>query len=182
MNKFIQLAQKKNTVTENGAVSNSTTGNELTDQFGKAGSYRNRPISEVFRDQAKLDGSVGHVWALRFVLYLRLITRVVNFFGMFKTETVQRGQGAKDESIKRFLWYALNEPDLFKKYLPLFISVGSFKDLSTMYLIIHVNKTVFDQRLKNELVEFFYEQIVNDNNGLALKYMPLVKSTKSVKR
>ena len=42
------------TLTENGALSNVTTGSELVDQFGKAGSYCARDIYSVFNDQSKI--------------------------------------------------------------------------------------------------------------------------------
>jgi len=177
MNQFIHTLQTKDTQTENGALSNSTTGSELTNQFGKAGSYRGRKITEVWNDQAKLQ-NIGYVWAIRFVLYLRIISRVIDFFGQFKTSTVQRGQGAKDESIKRFLWYASNKPHLFVQYLPLFIACGSFRDLTTMYMIIKSNSKAFGNDIITYITKFFVEQILSENNALALKYMPLVQSNK----
>lgn len=178
MNSFIRANQQKNTQTENGALSNSTTGSELADQFGKAGAYRNRPIATVWQDQAKLNSQVGHIWALRLVFYLRIITRIIDFFGQFKTTVVQRGQGAKDESIKRFLWYANTMPDIFKHYLALFIACGSFHDLTIMYQIIKTNPGAFDKNILTDIVKFYANWILAENNALALKYMPLVQSNK----
>ena len=39
-NLFLQAFGKKNTVTENGALSNSTTGNAFVDAFSTAPTYR----------------------------------------------------------------------------------------------------------------------------------------------
>lgn len=177
MNQFIRATQQKDTQTENGALSNSTTGSELVDQFGKAGSYRGRDIKTVWNDQAKLDNS-GVIWAIRFVLYLRIVSRVIDFFGQFKTQTVQRGQGAKDESIKRFLWYAFCKSDTFIKYLPVFIACGSFRDLTTMHRIIRMNYKIFSDNIIDEVVKFYVSCILSENNAMALKYMPLVQSNK----
>lgn len=178
MNQFIRATQQKNTQTENGALSNSTTGSELVNQFGKAGSYRGRNIKDVWNDQAKLEGSAGFIWAIRFVLYLRIISRIIDFFGQWKTTTVQRGQGAKDESIKRFLWYAAGKPHLFVQYLPLFIACGSFRDLAMMYSIVKLNPKSFGGDITMYIVKFYTEHIISENNAMALKYMPLVQSNK----
>ena len=47
---------KATTLTENGAVTNVSTGSAIVDQFGKAGNFRGRPIEEVFADQAQIWG------------------------------------------------------------------------------------------------------------------------------
>ena len=142
-NAFIDAVKfKPLTLTENGALTLSTTSSEIVDQFGKAGNYRHRPIQEVFDDQA-------HLWAedskaaLRFPFYLRMITRKVKINDDTQTEKVQSGQGSRDESFKRLLWIAKEEPKAFYNniwFLPL---IGSWKDIWTlMYYDIKENLNV----------------------------------------
>ena len=51
MNDFINAINFNGmTLTENGALTNMSTGSELMDQFGKAGNYRDRNIDDVFFD------------------------------------------------------------------------------------------------------------------------------------
>ena len=99
-------------MTENGAVSYGTIGTALLDQFGKAGTFRGRPILDVWADQAKL-WSEDPENALKFPFYLRMITRQSNILNGGKTEKVQKGQGNRDESFKRLLWIAKYHPEEF---------------------------------------------------------------------
>lgn len=49
MNDFINALNFNGmTLTENGALTNMSTGSALMDQFGKAGNYRDRNIDDVF--------------------------------------------------------------------------------------------------------------------------------------
>ena len=43
-NLFLNALASKDTVTLNGAISNSTTNSVLVDEFGTAANYRKRPI------------------------------------------------------------------------------------------------------------------------------------------
>ena len=112
MNSFLKAAQtsKGSAYTENGAISYSSTGTELTDQFGKAASYRGRDISVVFDDQQRLYTENPYA-AVRFPFYLRLITRQTKLEDGNVTEKVQKGAGNRDEAFKRLLWMAeFDEP------------------------------------------------------------------------
>ena len=77
-NLFIKASKKHNTRTENGALSNSTTGSMFVDQFGSAGSHRGRSLDVVFAEQSKLMGN-NPVMGLRFAFYLRAISRKKQF-------------------------------------------------------------------------------------------------------
>ena len=127
-NSFLSSVTKCNTRTENGALSNSSTGDRLVDQFGKAGAYRGRSFEEVFADQSALWGE-NPLNALKLPFYLRMVTRKAKTYDGKSTETVQKGQGNKDESFKRLLWIASYHPDSFYKNLWLLPIVGSWKDL-----------------------------------------------------
>ena len=155
--------------TENGAASYASIGNPLLDQFGKAGTNRGRNLDDVFRDQAAL-------WAhdplnsVKFIFYLRMITRQTNTTGDEKTEKVQRGQGARDESFKRLLWLAKYQPETFYKNLWLVPVVGSWKDL---WVLMSMDKGLNRKRF----FELIAEGIENPHTkDLVKKYMPRIRA------
>ena len=127
MNDFLKNATNV-AYTENGALSYATTNSVCVDQFGKAGSYRGRDLEIVFKDQEAL-WNADKDFAVKFPFYLRMITRKTKMADGTVTETPQRGQGARDESFKRLLWFAHNEPEIFYNNLWLLPIVGSWKDL-----------------------------------------------------
>ena len=56
--------------------------------------------------------------SVRFPFYLRMVTRKVKVHNNFVTDNVQNGQGVRDESFKRLLWFAKNQSNIFyQKYL-----------------------------------------------------------------
>lgn len=179
-NQFISgiMSSKGSSYTENGAISYASTGKELVDQFGKAGSYRGRDISLVFDDQARLWKENSEA-ALRFPFYLRLITREVKVSETIKTEKVQRGVGARDEAFKRILWIAYNHPEAFKRNIWLLPVLGSWKDLWTLMFM--------DSEYQNKLDRNFIYGVMtaglDDTTQCELirKYMPAIKSTEKCK-
>lgn len=160
--------------TENGAISYSTIGTALLDQFGKAGVYRGRSINDVWGEQERL-WSEDPENALKFPFYLRMITRQTNVLGGEKTDAVQRGQGAKDESFKRLLWIAKYHPEEFYRNLWLLPVVGSWKDLWVLL-------SMEDGLVKLDHKKFFevMAQGINDANhkDLVKKYLPRIRSDK----
>lgn len=177
-NQFIDNLEKHNARTENNALAHSSTGSTLADQFSKAGNFRGRDIKEVFLDQSVLHAD-DPVKALRFVFYLRLITRKTKLYGT-KTENVQRGQGQRDESFKRFLWYAANQPDIFYDNIWLFIPVGRYKDIFEILWYAHKNQIMVDEaRVLKEMLEYYG---TDENGDLLKKYIPLTDSSASTDR
>lgn len=170
-NLFLANLGKHAAQTANGAVSNSTTGSMLVDQFGKAGSSVGRDVQVVFAEQSQIWGE-NPLDALRFAFYLRMITRKVKMFGGDQTETVQRGQGNKDEALKRMLWVALYHPETFYKNLWIVPLVGSWKDLWVLM-------TMADELKKEEFFKTMAEGINDESQkGLVLKYLPRIRSSK----
>lgn len=171
MSLFIRAAQIKDTSTEKGAVAHSTTGASLVDQFATAGNFRNRPVIEVFTDQATI---AGEDWekALKFVFYLRMITRKLN--GPFATQSVQRGQGTRDEAYKRFLWYLGFYPETFYKNLYLFLNIGCARDFWELLAYAKVLNMAVDY----DRAFAVYDLLLADEatRDLALKYLPQIKS------
>lgn len=173
MNQFVTEVTRGagSAFTENGAVSYASFGTELMDQFGKAGSYMHRDTSDVYVDQAKLF-SENALDSLRFAFYLRMITRKTKLMGGKDTETVQRGQGLKDESLKRLNWFAMYQPDLFYANAWLIPIVGSWKDL---WVLMSMNSKLD----RNKLYDVIAEGIADDRNvDLVKKYLPRIRSTK----
>ncbi len=164
-----------NVRTENGALSYATIGTALLDQFGKAGTARGRDINVVWDEQSKLWADDPDS-ALRFPFYLRMITRQANIGGEHgKTEKVQRGQGARDESFKRLLWIAKYHPDTFYANLWLIPVVGSWKDL---WVLLSMDPTL-------DRTEFFkvIAEGINDDNArdLIKKYLPRIRPASKCK-
>jgi len=173
-NAFLDASTSHDTRTENEALSHSSTGDGILDDFAKSGSFRGRETDEVFATASYLWG-LNPTLAFKLFLYLRLITRRIK--GFYATENVQRGQGNRDESLRRILWVAHNHPVTFYKNLWLIPLVGSFKDLWTL----------MGMDTKNELKrEEFYDLMVRsfaneDLNALAVKYMPQIRAKSKLK-
>lgn len=180
MNNFLKSASKKDTVTQNGAVAHSSTGNVLADQFATAASQRGRDFAQVFVDQSQLHNNDAES-ALRFAFYLRMITRKPkNAEGV---TTVQRGQGNRDEAFKRLLWYASNHPKLFYENIWLLGVVGSTKDIWDLMVMASINDMELDQTKMFETYKLFLQNGTYTED-LAKKYLPTIKSsnTKATER
>lgn len=176
MNEFLNKNLFNDARTENMGTAQSTSGDELVDQFAKSASHRGRDINTVFKEQEALDRDYGK-WALIFVLYLRLISRVVKFWDGSRTEKTQKGQGNKDESYKRFLWYAQHKPKLFYLNLPLFLMVGSDKDLYSLMWMARKNNI----KVNEDWMIHIVFNTDREDKGLLKKYMPLQKSKKKLR-
>ena len=175
-NMFTRKMSQKNTCTWNGAVSNSTSGSSLLDYFAKCGSYRGRTCEEVNADVASIMGE-DKLTALKIVFYNRMITRKVKGFNN-ETETVQKGQGQKDEFIKSLAWLENNYPDVLYDNLWLVPLVGTWKDLwydsaaTGFYYYLNAKKVyaLVKAGLKSEY-----------HRGLLAKQLPKIRSRKHVK-
>ena len=170
-NSFLKATSKGDAFTLNGAVSNSSTGDLLVDQFGKAGTFRGRDLMSVFADESAIWGE-DPLMALRFPFYLRMVTRKSKFMDGKETDKVQNGQGARDESYKRLLWIAKYHPDSFYKNLWLLPVVGSWKDLWILM-------TMDDSLDKEKFFEVIAAGIKDDyHRDLVKKYLPRIRSFK----
>jgi len=173
-NQFLNNVQSKDCYTDNGALSNSSTGNILVNQFGIAASQRGRSIDEVFNDQAILFGYDPEL-SLKFVFYLRMITRNVNVNGE-AIGKIQKGQGSRDESFKRLLWYAVNQPKMFYENLWLLPVVGSWKDIWNILFLAYQNNINLD---KNFIFGIIQGGMSSDNQkDLIKKFLPRIRSNK----
>ena len=157
--------------TENGALTFKSTGSTLVDQFGTAGSFRGRKITDVFGDQAALD-QVNRMDAVKFIFYLRMITRKYAELG------VNRGQGARDESFKRLLYYVYTDTEVFYNNLDLMAYVGSFRDIWDIAVMAQVNgiNLVWDH-----LYNIYLVGLEGNQRDLAIKYLPQIVSNSKTK-
>ena len=174
MNLFAENAIKatNESVTENGALSYKTMGTALLDQFGKAGTARGRDMDDVWCEQESLWVENPEM-ALRFPFYLRMITRKSYGFDGYQTETVQRGQGARDESFKRLLWIAEFHPESFYKNLWILPLVGSWKDLWVlMSMSDRLDRTKFYDIIKEGINDERFRDLVK-------KYLPRIRSVRA---
>lgn len=177
---FVTAALKKGAETRsgNGALKYSSTGNAFVDQFGNIGSFKAiRTFSDIERD-AELLWASNPLVSVIFILYLRMITRIVSLFDGFRTKTSQKGAGLKHEAIMRMLWLHQKAPQTFWKNIGLFVSVGSWKDVISMLqydLVYHGwEGRVLDWTKFGELIlgGLNNEKTVN----LVKKYLPQIKA------
>ena len=168
-NAFLSAVAKHDTYTENGAVSNSTTGDALLDYFAKAGTFRGREQSEVDADVSRIWGESPQI-ALQLLFYLRMVTRSTQ--GFFASEKVQKGQGARDEFRKAIAWVAKYHSEAFDQNMWLMPVVGCWKDLWHADLI-----DVLDTEKVYDLVERGIAD--NYNSALIAKYLPKIRSKRN---
>ena len=183
-NLFVQegLKSSSETVSENGALKYSTSGNDFVDDFSSLSKYKApRSFEEVSQTMQTLY-SQNPIDAVKMAIYVRLITRkcqVINGEKQVETlEDVQRGQGLRNEGIMRMLWLAIHYPNVFKVNLPLFIAAGSWKDVITM-----MNLDLQYHGWKNKQLDWsFFGKIlkaglINPNTThLVRKYLPTIRT------
>lgn len=179
-NAFINAANfKPMGLTENGAATYLTTGSAIVDQFGKAGNYRCRPIHDVFGDQERI-WNENPQSALKFIFYLRLITRKTRVNDEIVTDKPQNGQGSRDEVFKRLLWVAKEHPSSFYYNIWVLPLVGSWKDLWTlMYYDIYEGVNAIDRKMIYEVIA--QGLMCKAHIDLVKKYMPRIKSESKLK-
>ena len=134
VNQFLTGAKAESNKTRsgNGALKFSSSGDSFTDQFTKAGKYKEpRKFSEIERDAEMLWGE-DPLKAVKFTLFLRTIPRVVNLPDGSKTELPQKGTEVRHEAIMRMIWLHMKSPETFWNNIILFVSLGSWHDIFTM--------------------------------------------------
>lgn len=173
-NLFLKAVSKNDTLTENGAISNSSTGEAIIDQFGSVSSYMGRDYEAVCENQNTLWNENAEL-SVKFIFYLRMITRKVKINNSFITDNVQMGQGLRDESLKRLLWLAENHPTVFYYNIWLLPIVGSWKDIWTL---MYYDKLYNVNCIENTLIfELIKQGLACENQcDLVKKYMPRIKS------
>lgn len=175
-NQFVSSIGKQDAFTANGALSNSSSGNACLDYFAKCGSYRSRPQNEVDADMSRIFGEDSET-AIRIVFYNRMITRKPDT-GNFALDTVQRGQGNKDEFIKSLIWLEKNRPQLLYSNMWVIAAIGCWKDFWYYSPATNLCHFINPDKVYNLLWEYMHYQ---GHKGLIAKYLPKIRSASNVK-
>ena len=166
------------TTSGNGALKLSSTGDPFVDQFGLISQYRQlRPYSSISKDMQEL-WNIDPMYTLKLLFYIRLITRKVKFSNGTETSKVQKGAGLRHEAFMRMLWLAVNHSDVFYKNLPLFITIGSWKDIIQL-MSYDLQYHGWDNRVLdfNKISDFILAGLENPNTcNLVKKFLPTIKA------
>jgi len=171
------------TVSGNGALKYSTTGNPFVDQFGKIGSYKSpRSFEEISKD-CELLWSKNQLLTIVFIIYLRIINRIVKFWNNTSTTVPQKGGEMKHESIMRMIWLHMKSEESFWKNIQLFILAGSWKDIITMLQYDLVYNGWENRKLNwTKFGDLILSGLKNDSTSeLLKKYLPQIKSNNQCK-
>ena len=171
------------TTSGNGALKLTSTGDPFVDQFGLISQYRQlRPYSSVSKDMQEL-WNIDPMYTLKLLFYIRLITRKVKFFNGTETSKVQKGAGLRHEAFMRMLWLAVNHSDVFYKNLPLFITIGSWKDIIQL-MSYDLQYHGWDNKVLdfNKISDFILAGLENPNTcNLVKKFLPTIKARSKCK-
>lgn len=184
-NPFVNAGMKKSseTLSGNGALKYSTTGNPFVDQFGKMGGWKApRAFNEICND-------FGLLWAenpldaVKFTLFLRTIPRKVNLPDGTSTENPQKGAELKHESIMRMIWLAIRQPQAFWNNILLFVSLGSWHDVFKMLETDLVYNGWAGRKLDwNKFGDLILAALQNKNvSELVKKYLPQIRANSACK-
>jgi hypothetical protein len=177
------LKMSSQTLSGNGALKYSTTGDDFVNQFGKLGQYKSpRSFEEISKDMSLLYSQDKNN-AVKFLFYLRIITRQVSLFNGEKTVTTQRGAGLKHESIMRMLWLFSKDEKVFWDNIVLFLTIGSWKDLFEM-MRYDLQYHGWDGKILNwdKLFDIIQLGLTNENfSDLIKKYLPHIKAKSKCK-
>ncbi len=177
------LKTSAETLSGNGAKKYSSTGNPFVDQFAKIGSYKTpRSFEEISKD-CELLWATNPLMAVIFIIYLRIINRVVNFGDNFTTSVPQKGGEMKHESIMRMIWLHFKSEESFWKNIPIFIFAGSWKDIITMLQYDLVYNSWEGKKLNwTKFGDMILSGLKNKNHSeLLKKYLPQIKSNNQCK-
>ena len=166
------------TTSGNGALKLTSTGDPFVDQFGLISQYRQlRPYSSISKDMQEL-WNIDPMYTLKLLFYIRLITRKVKFSNGTETSKVQKGAGLRHEAFMRMLWLAVNHSETFYKNLPLFITIGSWKDIIQL-MSYDLQYHGWDNKVLdfNKMSDFILAGLENPNTcNLVKKFLPTIKA------
>lgn len=185
LNQFIKegLKASSETLSGNGALKYSTSGNSFVDNFASIAKFKEpRSFAEIAADMEKL-WSIDPKDTVKLSIYIRMITRKSQIMSgetsVETTEEVQRGQGLKHEGIMRMMWLAVNHPATFKANIPLFIAAGSWKDIVVMMNLDLQYNGWKDRKLDwNFLGNVLKAGLINPGTTeLVRKYLPTIRTS-----
>jgi len=147
-------------------------------QFGSVGQYKQKRSFEEIANDCESLWSKDKRLSIVFMVYLRIITRIVVFFDGTSTRVAQKGAELKHESIMRMIWLFVKNESSFWKNIGLFISVGSWKDIFTMLQYDYMYHGWKDRVLNwDKITNFILTGLENSNTvNLVKKYLPQLKA------
>ena len=166
------------TTSGNGALKLTSTGDPFVDQFGLISQYRQlRPYSSISKDMKEL-WDIDPMYAMKLLFYIRKITRKVKFSNGTETSKVQKGAGLRHEAFMRMLWLAVNHSETFYKNLPLFITIGCWKDIIQL-MSYDLQYHGWDNKVLDfdKMSDFILAGLENPNTcNLVKKFLPTIKA------
>lgn len=184
-NAFLNAGREESakTLSGNGALRYNDSGNDFLNQFASLSHYKTpRVYSDIASDMAKIYYQDKQK-TIALILYMRGITRKVQYVCGSESSTVQRGQGLKHEAIMRMIWLAVNDEENFWNNIYLFIAFGSWKDIITM-LSYDVQYNGWEGKVLNweKMFVLILSGLENDNTSdLVKKYLPQIKAVSKCK-
>ena len=166
------------TLSEEGAVKYTTTGNEFLDEFASLARYKQpREYDEVAVTCIRL-WQISPIDFLKSTFYLRMISRspYVISAGLLDKHV---GQGLKAEFRMRMFWLAEHHLETFNKNLEFIIAAGSWNDIfEILGLDLSYNGKKHGFNWINTLR--FINNGLNDEHqcNLIKKYLPTIRSAK----
>lgn len=184
-NIFIQTAmqQSNKIMSGNGSLKLESTLNPFVDQFAKVGSYKKpRPFKEIEKD-CELLWAEDPLNSIKFIHYLRTITRKVQLIDGSVTAEPQKGGELKHEAIMRMIWLFTKSPDSFWKNIGWFIALGSWHDIFTMlqYDLVYngwENRVLDWNKMGNIILVGLSDSHTSE---LVKKYLPQIKARSDCK-
>lgn len=166
------------TTSGNGALKLTSTGDPFVDQFGLISQYRQlRPYSSISKDMKEL-WDIDPMYTLKLLFYIRMITRKVKLLNGTETSKVQKGAGLRHEAFMRMLWLAVNHSEVFYKNLPLFITIGCWKDIIQL-MSYDLQYHGWDNKVLDfdKMSDFILAGLENPNTcNLVKKFLPTIKA------
>ena len=174
MNRFFDAGTSHDSMTANGAVSHSTTGNLCLDYFSRCGTYRGRTQDEVDADMSAIFGEDEKV-ATAIVFFNRAVSRKLD---TPDGEVPVFGSGQRDEFIKSLNWIERHRPEILAKVLDFVPLVGRWSDLwydSTAGKYHHY----VDSAAVYDLIADVLSRNDQEEVSRLAKYLPTVRSNKN---
>lgn len=184
-NRFLSGAGRISAETRsgNGALKYRTTGNPFVDQFGALSDFKQpRPYTEIAADCETLY-NLNREDAIKFIFYLRMITRTVSLPDGSTTSEPQKGAELKHEAIMRMIWLHLKEPEVFWNNIGLFVAAGSWKDVFVMLRYDLMYNGWEKRELNwNQFGDLIMSGMSNPNSSeLISKYLPQIRAKSKCK-
>lgn len=177
---FVNKGMEQSNVTLSGNFAKKfiSTGNPFVDQFGVIGSYKQpRSFNDIAKD-CETVWNFDRKYAILFIFYIRMITRIVQLFSGVSTKASQKGAEMRHEGIMRMIWLAKKDPKVFWANIGLFVSIGSWKDIITMLQYDLVYNGWEGRQLDWEKMGDLLVTGLNNANTVNLikKYLPQIKA------